>query len=180
MNISEKIKFLRKRVHITQNDLAKESGIHPVSIRKYETNKMKPQAEQIERIANALSVSPFALLDNNYQNITTVGDFYGILIRLYKLNIITFNQSISCIENINLEISDNILKLFNLNSHINGITEKANYNTFSISINEKLKQLPSYSAFVKLVEYYNKKQHNDNTELLELELQQSPELLSDL
>ena len=44
MTIGEKIKYFRTRIGITQAKLAELSGIHPVSIRKYETNEMVPQA----------------------------------------------------------------------------------------------------------------------------------------
>ena len=39
MTIGEKIKYCRKQIGITQDKLAELTGIHPVSIRKYETNK---------------------------------------------------------------------------------------------------------------------------------------------
>ena len=42
MTIGERIKYCRKRIHMTQNDLAEATGIHPVTIRKYETNKIVP------------------------------------------------------------------------------------------------------------------------------------------
>ena len=61
MTIGDKIRYLRTRMGITQGELADLSGIHPVSIRKYETNKMTPQAQQIEKIADALGVSSFAI-----------------------------------------------------------------------------------------------------------------------
>ena len=38
MNVADRIKRLRELFGITANDLAKITGIHPVSIRKYETN----------------------------------------------------------------------------------------------------------------------------------------------
>lgn len=62
MTIGEKIKYFRSRIGITQVKLAELSGIHPVSIRKYETNKMTPQTEQIDKIAEALGVSSFAII----------------------------------------------------------------------------------------------------------------------
>ena len=61
MTIGEKIKYFRTRIGITQAKLAELSGLHPVSIRKYETNKMVPQAPQIDRIAEALGISSFAI-----------------------------------------------------------------------------------------------------------------------
>ncbi len=49
MTIGEKIKYCRKQIGITQDKLAELTGIHPVSIRKYETNKMQPQPPQLEK-----------------------------------------------------------------------------------------------------------------------------------
>ena len=89
MTIGEKIKYFRTRIGITQAKLAEFSGIHPVSIRKYETNKMVPQAQQIDRIAEALGVSSFAIagIENNIR-LETIGDFMGLLIMLIKTNVI--------------------------------------------------------------------------------------------
>ena len=58
MTIGEKIKHYRKLSGMTQSELAERSGIHPVTIRKYETNKLIPKTEQIIKIANALGVLP--------------------------------------------------------------------------------------------------------------------------
>lgn len=57
MTIGEKIKYFRTLIGITQGRLAELSGIHPVSIRKYETNRMVPGVEALSRIAKALNVS---------------------------------------------------------------------------------------------------------------------------
>ncbi len=92
MTIGEKIKYFRSRIGITQAKLAELSGIHPVSIRKYETNKMIPQAAQIDRLAEALGVSSFALagFENNIR-LETVGDFMGLMIMLIKTKIASIN-----------------------------------------------------------------------------------------
>lgn len=92
MTIGEKIKYFRKRIGITQAKLAELSGIHPVSIRKYEINKMVPQAAQIDRLAEALGVSSFALagFENNIR-LETVGDFMGLMIMLIKTKIVSIN-----------------------------------------------------------------------------------------
>ena len=89
MTIGDKIRYLRTRMGITQGELADLSGIHPVSIRKYETNKMTPQAQQIEKIADALGVSSFAILgiENNIR-LETKGDFMGLLLMLIKTNLL--------------------------------------------------------------------------------------------
>lgn len=92
MTIGEKIKYFRTHIGITQAKLAELSGIHPVSIRKYETNKMVPQAPQIDRIAEALGISSFAIagIENNIR-LETVGDFMGLMIMLIKTKIISLN-----------------------------------------------------------------------------------------
>ena len=92
MTIGEKIKYFRKRIGIIQAKLAELSGIHPVSIRKYEINKMVPQAAQIDRLAEALGVSSFALagFENNIR-LETVGDFMGLMIMLIKTKIVSIN-----------------------------------------------------------------------------------------
>lgn len=92
MTIGEKIRYFRTRIGITQGKLAELSGIHPVSIRKYETNKMTPQPPQIEKIAESLGVSSFALtgIENNIR-LETIGDFMGLLIMLCKTHIVNIN-----------------------------------------------------------------------------------------
>lgn len=84
MTIGERIKYCRKQIGITQDKLAELTGIHPVSIRKYETNKMQPQPPQLEKIAAALGVSYNALngSDTAGLRLKTVGDFIGVLMVL--------------------------------------------------------------------------------------------------
>ena len=89
MTIGQKIKFCREKRRITQAQLAERSGIHPVSIRKYETNRMIPQPEQLRRIANALEISPVSLLgvrDPGLQ-LNPTGDFLGVLMSLFEAGI---------------------------------------------------------------------------------------------
>ena len=61
MTIGQRIRYCRTLRGISQTQLALDSGVHPVSVRKYETDKMQPQPEQILRIAEALHVSYSAL-----------------------------------------------------------------------------------------------------------------------
>ncbi len=90
MNTSEKIKYCRKQLGITQDKLAALTGIHPVSIRKYETNKMQPQPAQLERIAAALGVSYNALngADHAGMRLETIGDLMGVLMVLTNSGIL--------------------------------------------------------------------------------------------
>ncbi len=119
MTIGKKIKYFRTRIGITQSKLAEISGIHPVSIRKYETNKMIPQAQQIDRIAEALGVSSFAItgFENNI-SLKTEGDFMGLMIMLIKSNILCIKgerdeNSLYNIETVSFEINPLITKFFN-------------------------------------------------------------------
>lgn len=119
MTIGEKIKYFRTRIGITQAKLAELSGIHPVSIRKYETNKMIPQSQQIDRIAEALGVSSFAItgFENNIR-LETEGDFMGLMIMLIKSNILCIKgerdeKSLYNIDTVSFEINPLIAKFFN-------------------------------------------------------------------
>lgn len=89
MNIGERIKYCRTRAGLTQNELAQLSGIHPVSIRKYETNKTVPQDAQIIKISESLGISPQALTGySENTKMETVGDFIGFLIFAIRLGVI--------------------------------------------------------------------------------------------
>ena len=90
MTIGGKIKYCRKQIGITQDKLAELTGIHPVSVRKYETNKMQPQPPQLEKIAAALGVSYNALngSDTAGLRLETVGDLMGVLMVLCNSGIL--------------------------------------------------------------------------------------------
>ncbi len=85
MTIGEKIKYVRKLYHMSSAELAERTGIHPVSIRKYESNKMVPQTAQIERLAAAFHLSPaiFSGLTDMRFDYQFSGDCLGMLIMLY-------------------------------------------------------------------------------------------------
>ena len=85
MTIGEKIKYVRKIYHMSSIDLANATGIHPVSIRKYESNKMTPQAEQVAKIAAALHIAPaiFYGLDKLKFDFGYKSDCLTILMILY-------------------------------------------------------------------------------------------------
>ena len=90
MTIGEKIRYFRNKRGITQGKLAELTGIHPVSIRKYETNKMQPLPPQIEKIAAALDVNFSAIygMDQNAFRLETRGDLMGLLMTAYKAGLI--------------------------------------------------------------------------------------------
>ncbi len=84
MTIGEKIKYLRKQKRVTQTELAQLTGIHQVSIAKYEKDKMIPQRDQLQKIVEALNVSPMIFFDDGSFKLETRGDLMGLLIALCK------------------------------------------------------------------------------------------------
>lgn len=92
MTIGDRIRYCRTRLFMTQAQLAESTGIHPVSIRKYETNKTIPQPEQIRRIADVLCVSYTAIAGLDYANldIKEQGDFVGFIMQLQKKGLVSF------------------------------------------------------------------------------------------
>lgn len=93
MTIGEKIKYVRKLYHMSSVELAERTGIHPVSIRKYESNKMVPQSAQIERLAAAFHLSPaiFSGLTDMHFDFQYSGDCLGMLIMLYTSGALIIN-----------------------------------------------------------------------------------------
>lgn len=58
MTIGQKIKTIRKKVGMTQQDLSLKTGISVQSIRRYESGKIVPKSQNLLAISNALGVSP--------------------------------------------------------------------------------------------------------------------------
>lgn len=91
MTIGQKIKLLRAKVGLTQLELARVIGVHPVTIRKYETDKMQPQLPQIKKLAEVLLVSVNAFITEPIASmiqLETVGDLMGLIIMLTNLDVI--------------------------------------------------------------------------------------------
>ena len=85
MTIGKRIKYIRGLYHMSSAELAERTGIHPVSIRKYESDKMLPQQPQINKIAAAFSLSPavFMGVSDPQYDFRYGGDWLGIIIMLY-------------------------------------------------------------------------------------------------
>ncbi len=88
MTFGEKLKYLRKQKGVTQTELAELTGIHQVSIAKYEKDKMVPQPEQLEKITEALNVSRNIFVDDGSFKLETRGDLMGLLIALCKSGVL--------------------------------------------------------------------------------------------
>ena len=62
MGIGEHIKTIRKQKGITQKQLAERTGLSVNAIQSYEYGNYEPKIPQVERIAEALNVSPFDII----------------------------------------------------------------------------------------------------------------------
>ena len=94
MNIADRIKRLRELFGITANDLAKITGIHPVSIRKYETNKMIPGIDVIDKMCDALKLPRmiFEGFPRQHTDYKFTGDFYQQLFLLLDNNTLSADK----------------------------------------------------------------------------------------
>jgi transcriptional regulator with XRE-family HTH domain len=59
---SERLKAARKRLHLTQEQLAVKSYVPTTTIAQFETNKRKPSFETLRRLAAALDITADYLL----------------------------------------------------------------------------------------------------------------------
>lgn len=57
----ENLRRIRKEKKITQKQLAEKIGVQPSAISKYETGKVSPTVEQLEKIAEVLEVPVMSL-----------------------------------------------------------------------------------------------------------------------
>lgn len=62
-NIGENIRLARKARGLTQKQLGDLCGMADSAIRRYELGNGRPKIETIQRIAKALDVDPFSLMD---------------------------------------------------------------------------------------------------------------------
>lgn len=87
MNSAERIKYMRTFRKMTQRELSKLSGVSIDAIKKYEANRSNPRSEQVEKLAHALDISPYALNSDNKPifEVKTIGDMMGLLIYLIDI-----------------------------------------------------------------------------------------------
>lgn len=62
MTIGERIKTFRKKVGLTQKQLADKCEVAEITIRQYESGKRQPRIEQLQKVAAALDVQVNDLL----------------------------------------------------------------------------------------------------------------------
>ena len=73
MTIGEKIKKFRTKKNLTQKQLASMAELSEPAIRNYELGNRTPSEKHINRIAEALGVSPFAISD------PSLGSYLGVM-----------------------------------------------------------------------------------------------------
>jgi len=57
IDIGEKIRYYRKKLGFSQEELALRAGIHPAYLGKLERNEKNPTVETIDKIIDAVGVS---------------------------------------------------------------------------------------------------------------------------
>lgn len=78
MEISDKLKILRKSNGLTQKKLADISGVSENAIKQYESNKRIPRIEQLKLLADALGQSPNYFLSDEQQDQQLLNDSVDI------------------------------------------------------------------------------------------------------
>lgn len=79
MTIGEKIKMYREANNLTQKQVALRAGMSEPAIRNYELGNRTPSPKQIEKIAMALNVSPFAISNPD------LNSYVGVMHALFYL-----------------------------------------------------------------------------------------------
>lgn len=100
MTLGEKIKFHRKKLNLSQEELSKKCNLSRNAIYNYEKNKRTPTIPILITITKALNISPTDLLDTNDTEKT-------LLIELDTINVEKEN-----INNSELEITELYNKYF--------------------------------------------------------------------
>ncbi len=79
MKIGEKIRKFRTEKGLSQKELAKMAGLSEPAIRNYELGNRTPSDKQIDAIAGALDISPFAISNPDIES------YIGVMHTLFAL-----------------------------------------------------------------------------------------------
>jgi transcriptional regulator with XRE-family HTH domain len=62
-NLGANLKAARKRLGLTQEQVAERSGVHATEVSRIEADKRDPQVSTVEKLAEAVELRPGQLLD---------------------------------------------------------------------------------------------------------------------
>jgi transcriptional regulator with XRE-family HTH domain len=62
-DLGSNLRDARKRLGLTQEEVAERSGVHPTEVSRIEAGKRDPRISTLLRLARALEVRPGELLD---------------------------------------------------------------------------------------------------------------------
>ena len=95
--IAERLKTLRKKLGLNQNDFCKEIGIKQSTLSSYENGTVSPSNEVLFSIAKEYHISLDWLfgISDNMTNISTFGDIAAFLIQLGEINELKYELEIN-------------------------------------------------------------------------------------
>ena len=85
--IGKRIRKIRIERHLTQAELGEKVGLTADRIQRYENGVRKPKIDMLIKLAEALEVSPLALMDPDAD--TYIGAMYSIFELTHNFNILT-------------------------------------------------------------------------------------------
>jgi transcriptional regulator with XRE-family HTH domain len=62
-DLGTNLRAARKRLNLTQEQVAERSGVHATEVSRIEAGKRDPQVSTLRKLAEAVELSPGALLD---------------------------------------------------------------------------------------------------------------------
>ena len=77
MKFSDRLKELREKNDMTQEQLAKVSGVSPRTIQRYECGTSRPRLDAAEKLAKALNISVDQLLGTDGMLVAQAAEQYG-------------------------------------------------------------------------------------------------------
>ncbi|MBR5714052.1 MAG: helix-turn-helix transcriptional regulator [Clostridia bacterium] len=83
MTTGERIKDMRKKLGLTQKELAERMGVKDAVISQYETGIRMPKYETVVRFAAAMGVSPYAIIGFDDQAPEGMGGFNASVLNQY-------------------------------------------------------------------------------------------------
>lgn len=75
MKVGDKIRFFRKKQKLTQKELARKAGLAEITIRQYESGLYEPKFDTAKKIAVALEISVYDLMEWDNVELTKEVEF---------------------------------------------------------------------------------------------------------